>query len=53
VQQVLKHWQTDADLGGIRDKDAILKLPAEEQEAANGLWVDVASLLKAVQEKGK
>jgi serine/threonine-protein kinase len=50
VQQTMKHWQTDADLGGVRDKDALAKLPAEEQEAWRKLWDDVAAVLKRVSE---
>jgi hypothetical protein len=46
VQQTLRHWQEDADLTGIRDKEAVAKLPAEEQAACKKLWADVAALLK-------
>jgi hypothetical protein len=46
VQQTLQHWQDDADLAGIRDKDALMKLPADEREACQKLWADVAELLK-------
>jgi hypothetical protein len=51
VQQTMKHWQTDADFAGVRDKDALAKLPAEEQEAWQKLWADVAALLKMVAGK--
>jgi tetratricopeptide (TPR) repeat protein len=51
VQQQLKHWQTDADLAGIRDKDAVAKLPAEEQEACRKLWAEVETLLQKAQGK--
>jgi tetratricopeptide (TPR) repeat protein len=50
VQQKMKHWQTDADLAGVRDKDALAKLPAEEQEAWRKLWDDVSMLLKRASE---
>jgi hypothetical protein len=46
VQKTLQHWQDDADLAGIRDKDAVAKLPAEEREACQKLWADVAEVLK-------
>jgi hypothetical protein len=46
AQQALQHWQADADLAGIRDRDAVTKLPAEEREACRQLWADVAELLK-------
>jgi tetratricopeptide (TPR) repeat protein len=50
VQRQLKHWQTDADLAGIRDKDAVAKLPAEEQEACRKLWAEVEALLQKARE---
>ncbi len=46
VQKRLKHWQDDTDLVGIRDKDALAKLPADERETCEKLWADVAELLK-------
>ena len=33
IGQTLQHWQTDADLAGIRDSEAVTTLPADEQEA--------------------
>jgi serine/threonine-protein kinase len=50
VQQKMKHWQTDADLAGVRDKDALAKLPAEEQEAWRQLWDDLSAVLKRASE---
>jgi tetratricopeptide (TPR) repeat protein len=50
VQQTLKHWQEDADLAGLRDKDAVSKLPADEQEAWKALWSDVDDLYKRTRE---
>jgi hypothetical protein len=40
-----------AGLAGIRDPDAVAKLPADEQEACKKLWADVAELLKTIEEK--
>jgi serine/threonine-protein kinase len=51
VQPRLKHWQTDTDLAGIRDNDAVMKLPAEEQEACRKLWAEVETLLQKTQGK--
>jgi hypothetical protein len=51
VQQALRHWQTDSDLAGLRDKDALAKLSAEERAAFTKLWADVVALLKKAQEK--
>jgi len=49
IVQALQHWQQDSDLAGIRDKEALAKLPAEEQEACTQLWADVAALLKKAE----
>jgi len=49
VQQTLRHWQQDSDLAGIRDKDALGKLPPEERAACEKLWADVAALLKQAE----
>jgi tetratricopeptide (TPR) repeat protein len=46
VLPILQHWKKDADLAGIRDPDALAKLPADEQDAWNALWKDVDALLK-------
>jgi serine/threonine-protein kinase len=51
VQPMLEHWLDDADLAGIRDMDAVAKLPADEQEACKKLWAEVEAVLKKVQEK--
>jgi serine/threonine-protein kinase len=53
VQQKLKYWGEDTDLAGIRDKDAVAKLPADEQEACKKLWAEVDAVLKKTQEKPK
>jgi hypothetical protein len=46
VIATLKHWQTDSDLAGVRDAEALAKLPEAEREAWGKLWADVAELLK-------
>jgi serine/threonine protein kinase/Flp pilus assembly protein TadD len=51
VQRVLRHWQKDTDLAGLRDAMALAKLPADEQKACTQLWYDVAALLKKAEEK--
>ena len=33
VRQSLFYWKADRDLGGVRDPDALTKLPDEEQKA--------------------
>jgi tetratricopeptide (TPR) repeat protein len=51
VQQRLQHWQRDSDLSGLRDKGAVAKLPADERQACEKLWADVAALLEKTQTK--
>jgi hypothetical protein len=51
AQQVLQHWQSDADVAGIRDRDTVAKLPADEREPCRQLWADVAELLRKVEPK--
>jgi serine/threonine-protein kinase len=53
LQQVLRHWQRDTDLDGLRDKPALAKLPAEERAACEKLWADVGALLKKAQTPAK
>jgi hypothetical protein len=45
LQKMLKHWQTDADLAAVREKEGLEMLPAAEQEAWHKLWVEVTVLL--------
>jgi tetratricopeptide (TPR) repeat protein len=44
-RQALLHWQKDADLAGLRDKEALERLPAEERDACRKLWATVAARL--------
>ncbi len=46
VRQTLGHWQQDADLAGVRDKEALAKLPEAERKEWQKLWADVAALLE-------
>src|SRR5262249_16658835 len=45
ARAALRHWQTDPDLAGLRDAQALHKLSAEEREACRRLWADVRHLL--------
>jgi len=49
--QSLKHWLSDPDLAGVRDPDAIAKLPTGEQEDWRRLWAEVERLVKLAQDK--
>jgi serine/threonine-protein kinase len=51
VRERVQHWQQDADLAAVRDKEALDKLPDGERDAWRQLWADVADLLKKVEEK--
>jgi tetratricopeptide (TPR) repeat protein/serine/threonine protein kinase len=48
--KTLKHWEEDTDLSGIRDAKSLEKLPADEREACQKLWADVAELVKKASE---
>ena len=45
VQQTLEHWRADSDLAGVRDADALAKLPESERAAWRSLWAEVDALL--------
>jgi serine/threonine-protein kinase len=45
VRQRLEHWQKDADLAGLRDPNALARLPQAECDAWNRLWAEVDALL--------
>jgi serine/threonine-protein kinase len=55
VAGTLRHWQKTPDLAGLRDDDALAKLPEAEREACRKLWADVESLgtRKNPQEKDR
>jgi hypothetical protein len=40
----LAHWQQDADLAPVRDPQRRAALPADERQAWEQLWADVAAL---------
>jgi serine/threonine-protein kinase len=46
LKQVLRHWQGDPDLAGLRDPKALARLSPEERQACQHLWADVANLCK-------
>jgi serine/threonine protein kinase/predicted Zn-dependent protease len=45
VCKVLRGWQTDTDLAGVREEGTLTHLPAEEQPPWRKLWADVQALL--------
>ena len=47
VDWSLAAWQTDPTLAGVRDRDALAKLPDAEREQWQRLWADVAAQVAA------
>jgi serine/threonine-protein kinase len=50
VHATLAHWKADSDLAGLRDPDALAKLPEVERAECLKLWADVDALLKRAGE---
>jgi tetratricopeptide (TPR) repeat protein len=46
VKSVMRYWQGDAELAGVRDKAALEKLPPDERRQWEKFWADVAGLLE-------
>jgi len=44
VRQQMQHWLGDADLAGVRDREALIRLPEAERPEWHRLWDDVALL---------
>jgi eukaryotic-like serine/threonine-protein kinase len=53
VGQQLQDWRQEPSLAGLRDADALARLPEAEREACRKLWVEVETLLARVKPKGK
>jgi tetratricopeptide (TPR) repeat protein len=53
VRAVLQHWKIDLDLAGVRDPDALNKLPEEERQAWRDLWGEVDALLAQARGYGE
>jgi serine/threonine-protein kinase len=46
LAKMLQAWKEDDDLAGVRDKDALDKLPEAERDDWRKLWADVDALLQ-------
>ncbi|PWT85229.1 MAG: hypothetical protein C5B58_03390 [Acidobacteria bacterium] len=46
---VMREWQADQDLAGLREPDALTKLPPDERAECLALWEEVAALLRRAQ----
>ena len=49
--KTLQRWQDEADLAGVRDPEALKKLPDAEQEGWRQLWTEVTDLRKQTDNK--
>jgi hypothetical protein len=45
ARRMLEHWQSDPKLAGLRDADAIAKLPEAEAAECRDIWDTVDALL--------
>jgi hypothetical protein len=52
VVQTLQHWRRDSDLAGVRDPDALARLPAAERVAWQALWDDVDAMIRGAPTGG-
>jgi serine/threonine protein kinase/Flp pilus assembly protein TadD len=46
----LAHWQADPDLAGVREAEALARLPEAERPAWQKLWQEVADMQKRARE---
>src|SRR5262249_15868568 len=44
ASSAVRAWQQNEDLAGVRDEQALAKLPADERRAWQALWAKVATL---------
>ena len=45
VARTLTAWKAESDLAGVRDPDALARLPEAERKDWQALWADVEELL--------
>jgi hypothetical protein len=45
VEQTRQQWQNDSDLAGVRDREALAKLPEAERKDWEALWAKVQALI--------
>jgi serine/threonine-protein kinase len=46
IKRTMEYWRSDGGLAGVRDKEALEKLPDDERKDWQKLWADVAALLE-------
>ena len=47
MKGVLARWQTDAELSGVRDRNALTTLPADEREQWTSFWAKVSAAVQS------
>src|SRR5262249_28596799 len=52
MAKVLRHWQADSDLAGVRDAAVLAGLPEAERADWQRLWADVQALLEKAGGRG-
>jgi hypothetical protein len=52
ANQTLQHWKTDPDLAGIRDVEALKRLPEDEQKSLRAFWTNVDATLERASTAG-
>jgi hypothetical protein len=50
ARAMLRYWQVDPELSGLRDATALAGLPPEERDACRKLWEEVDALLRQTRE---
>jgi tetratricopeptide (TPR) repeat protein len=49
VARTLQHWKADADLAGVREPEALLKIPEDERTSWRALWAEVDAILNRLK----
>jgi hypothetical protein len=49
AKKMLKRWQGDPNLAGLREQSALTKLSAHERTECLALWKEVAAVLERTQ----
>jgi len=49
IAKTLQQWKADSNLAGLRDPEALQRLPEDEQKACRALWAEVDTALKKAE----
>jgi serine/threonine protein kinase/Flp pilus assembly protein TadD len=53
VSKTMRHWLRDADFAGVRDQEALARLPEAERQEWQQLWANVEALRRRAAEPPK